>query len=980
MITRVIIIIFLLVSFVGMGQSIEKFSIDSGGASVLVGDVRMLYTIGEVNVQEFSFGGLQVSEGFINPTGAVEPGSLFITKWVVLAGETITIPTTESGYNYNVDWSYDALDGFNAESMNVTGDATSTVLTAGEHIVAISGDFPRIFFADSGDKDKITEIVQWGTNPWTSMLRAFEGCSNLNIINPAVGVPDLSSVTIARRMFYKAISFNSDIANWDVSNIIDMTAMFRRAYAFDQDLGAWDIGNVTNMEIMLFESVLSTSNYDNTLNGWATDSSGIPDDGIDDIPTNIIFNAGTSMYCAGEPSRNLLMNSLPIPTGYGWTITDGGLDCGGSESLFITKWVVNAGETITIPTRGEGYLYNVDWSYNAIDGFIADSSNVTGDATSPVLTAGEHIVAVSGDFPRIYFNDSGDKDKITEIVQWGTNPWASMQKAFAGCSNLNITNPAVGVPNLSFVTNMAGMFDKASSFNGAIGDWDVSNATNMMVMFRQAVAFNQNLDAWNVGMVTSMKRMFYQAAAFDQNLGAWDIGNVTTMEGMFFNATLSTTNYDATLIGWAADSSGTPDDGTDDIPTNITFNAGTSRYCAGEAARSLLMSSSPEGYNWTITDSGLDCGGSESLFITKWVVNAGETITIPTTGSGYNYTVDWSYDVIDGFNAESMNVTVDATSPVLTAGEHIVAITGDFPRIYFKNSGDKDKITEIVQWGTNPWLSMVEAFEGCSNLNITNPDAGAPNLSSVTKMVRMFTDASSFNGDIGNWDVSNVENMFFIFARCSSFNQDLSNWDTSNVTNMRRMFYDAGAFDQNLGAWDIGNVTTMEGMFFNATLSTTNYDATLIGWAADSSGTPDDGMDDIPTNITFSAGESRYCAGETARNLLTAALPAPTGYGWTVTDGGLGCPPPGLLGVNYSSLDSVSLYPNPTQSRVTIVSTQAIVTSATVYDIGGRKVSEVDFRNQSELEIDLSDFEAAVYLINIETENGTVNKRVVKME
>lgn len=48
-------------------QSIEKFSIDSGGASASEGGIQILYTIGEVNVQELSAGNIQVSEGFINP-------------------------------------------------------------------------------------------------------------------------------------------------------------------------------------------------------------------------------------------------------------------------------------------------------------------------------------------------------------------------------------------------------------------------------------------------------------------------------------------------------------------------------------------------------------------------------------------------------------------------------------------------------------------------------------------------------------------------------------------------------------------------------------------------------------------------------------------------------------------------------------------------------------------------------------------------
>lgn len=47
-------------------QTIEKFSIDSGGSSTSTGSIQILYTLGEVCVQEYSLGNLQVSEGFIN--------------------------------------------------------------------------------------------------------------------------------------------------------------------------------------------------------------------------------------------------------------------------------------------------------------------------------------------------------------------------------------------------------------------------------------------------------------------------------------------------------------------------------------------------------------------------------------------------------------------------------------------------------------------------------------------------------------------------------------------------------------------------------------------------------------------------------------------------------------------------------------------------------------------------------------------------
>ena len=64
---KITLLIGLLITYMNHAQSIEKFSIDSGGASVNVGGLQILYTIGEVNVAEYSSPTVSVSEGFINP-------------------------------------------------------------------------------------------------------------------------------------------------------------------------------------------------------------------------------------------------------------------------------------------------------------------------------------------------------------------------------------------------------------------------------------------------------------------------------------------------------------------------------------------------------------------------------------------------------------------------------------------------------------------------------------------------------------------------------------------------------------------------------------------------------------------------------------------------------------------------------------------------------------------------------------------------
>jgi hypothetical protein len=58
-------------------QIIEKFSIDNGGASTTNGDIAIVYTIGEVNVQELNAGNILLSEGFINSNFG---GTLSITE------------------------------------------------------------------------------------------------------------------------------------------------------------------------------------------------------------------------------------------------------------------------------------------------------------------------------------------------------------------------------------------------------------------------------------------------------------------------------------------------------------------------------------------------------------------------------------------------------------------------------------------------------------------------------------------------------------------------------------------------------------------------------------------------------------------------------------------------------------------------------------------------------------------------------------
>lgn len=227
-----------------------------------------------------------------------------------------------------------------------------------------------------------------------------------------------------------------------------------------------------------------------------------------------------------------------------------------SDDFIITVKTDNPGSSastaFTIPTTGSGYNYNVDCNNDATD----EATGVTGDYTCDYgpgglnTGAGTYTIRIKDNsgsgtgFPRIYFNQAGDKVKLLSVEQWGTGQWTSMEKAFAGCYNLVVN--ATDEPDLSGVTSMVSMFYGASSFNQSIGGWNVSTVTNMQYLFGAATTFNQDLAEWDTSNVEKMDYIFTAAYAFNQDIGGWETGNVWNMAGMFSWATA----FNQDISGW----------------------------------------------------------------------------------------------------------------------------------------------------------------------------------------------------------------------------------------------------------------------------------------------------------------------------------------------------------------------------------------------------------------------------------------------
>jgi surface protein len=798
----------------------------------------------------------------------------FVTTWKTdhpgtSNSTSITIPT-QSGlsYNYDVDWNNDGY----FEQKGITGSVAHDFGVADTFTVRIKGVFPSIFFNQSGDRLKLLEVTNWSNIAWTSMAHAFEGCENLQItaadqpnlsglqdmsymfghctalVGPAnIGTWQTSSVTHMVGMFAHAASFNQPLSTWQTGAVTQMDSMFAYAAAFNQPIGAWSLQADCDMAAMLDHSGLDCANYSATIYGWSQNPT---------TPSNRVLGATGSTYGA-----NVLAARTHLTTTKGWTITGNtasGTGCAlpAQPNEFITTWKTDnpgtsSASSIQIPAYStETYNYEVDWDNDG----VFDQTGITGSVTHDFVTAGTYTIRIRGTFPRIYCSNQYDCKKLINISQWGNNVWTSMNSAFQGCSNLQIST--TDVPNLSGVTDMAAMFyqctslngpanigtwntsnvttmnylfdhaaifnqpvgnwntakvtqmtslfNSAAAFNQPIGNWNTASVTKMDFMFAGATSFNQSLSNWNTAAVTAMQYMFYQATAFNQSLGHWSLNPSCSIHGMLDYSGMDCVQYTGTLLGWAANSN---------TPSNRYLGASGKQYGTNAvAARNVLINTK----GWTIygdaaTGSPCTLPAQTNEFITTWRTNSPTnlnetTITIPTyPGATYNYEVDWNNDGI----YDQVGITGNVTHNYGVVGTQTIRIRGVFPRFYADYTGARVQLLDINQWGDNAWTSMERAFEDCDYLQISASDL--PNLSDVRDMSNMFRYCDTLNGpaNIGSWNTSSVQGMNGVFRGAINFNQPIGTWNTSSVTTMEFMLAYAYDFNQPIGNWDTKNVTSM---------------------------------------------------------------------------------------------------------------------------------------------------------------------------
>lgn len=263
-----------------------------------------------------------------------------------------------------------------------------------------------------------------------------------------------------------------------------------------------------------------------------------------------------------------------------------------ATAFTITVKTDNAGsaaDTFVLPTTGAGYDCVVYWG----DGTATAHAGTPGNISHTYPAAGTYTIRVNGTFPRIYFNNAGDKAKLITINHWGNIVWTSMLNAFYGCSEMQ--GAWTDAPDLSTASmSTRFMFYGCAKFNWPVV-FDTSTVIDMNSMFLGCTIFNQSVASFDTSLCQNFFRMFYKCSAFKQSLATFSLAAMTEIGLMLqysnLNATGTTTNYDATLVAWAAA----------DVPNSKSFHGGYSKYSdTGQTARQSLIDDDL----WSIDDGG----------------------------------------------------------------------------------------------------------------------------------------------------------------------------------------------------------------------------------------------------------------------------------------------------------------------------------------------------------------------------------------
>ncbi|MDG1384102.1 MAG: BspA family leucine-rich repeat surface protein [Flavobacteriaceae bacterium] len=618
-----------------------------------------------------------------------------------------------------------------------------------------------------------------------------------------------------------------------------------------------------------------------------------------------------------------------------------------------------------------------------------------------------------------------------DISSWNTSNVTTMRNMFKNTVFNQAINTSGSSWNTAAVTNMAAMFEGATAFNQNIGSWNTAVVANMRGMFHAASAFNQPLahngNSWNLANVTNMIDMFSNAGLSTENYDVFLYSQANnsainsditiTVSSRYIDATsktylTETKNWNITDLGQvptieiASNISGVADGfSTNDATITLTFTAALSTSNFEESditvTNGTLSSFAGSGTTYTVIFTPTEQGVC-TINVAAGTFSDSSNNNNNIAASQFNWTFDSVAPTITNVSSTKTDgaYTIDEVIPVAVTFSEVVNVietptltleTGSSDAVVNYSSGTGSNIlifNYTVAAGHNSSdLDYVDTSSlalnlgtikdaATNNATLTLVSPGTTNSLGANKALVIDTTAPEITL-VGN-DIETIEvgatyteqgatatdnydpaltvvvggdavNTAIVGTYTVTYNVSDSNGNSAEQVTRTVSVVDTTVpvitlTGQPTVTIEVGATYTEQGA-----TATDNYDPTLtVVVGGETVNTAIVGTYTVTYNVSDSNGNT---AAEVTRTV-------------TVEE---------TLGLDSNEINSVSIYPNPTASKWTIVSSR-VINKITLFNLLGQKVL-VQTVNDTKVNIDASNLKTGVYILKV---NKTTIKRVIK--
>ena len=824
-----------------------------------------------------------------------------MTVRTTAANETFTIPCQNVGtFNATVDWG----DG-SSSTVATYNDANlvHTYTSAGDHAISISGTFPNIYFAYTGDRTKVIAVTNLGQVGWQTFKSAFMGCEYMTTFNfgthtdtssitdmsgmfracerlPTINLSTLntSSVTDFSRMFEQVMwrtpgGAGIDVSNLDTSSGINFSGMFSNmSHLTSIDVSSFDTSNATNMSSMFNGLINLTSidvtNFDTSnvtrMSSMFNSMFGITSLDVTNFDTsNVLYMSSMFQSCLNLTSLDVSNFDTSSVVGTTSMFTNTNALAVIDVSNFDTSNVRNFSGMFRLGSNNnlsnligvENFDYEGISQYNALRDFMTNIALPTSRYDQLLINLDASTIAQGGTatFGSSQYTAGGAAEaaraNLISTDGWTIIDGGALPVPFAMTVRTTAANETFAIP-----------CDSVGTFNATV-DWG-DGSTSAITAYNDSDLTHTYASSGDHSI--SISGTFPNIKFGNNSTNAGKVITVTSLGQVgwqsFVNAFKSCGNMTSFNVGVTDTSS-------------VTSMLGMFQSCH------LLTTLDLSNFD-TSSVTDMSYMFNENLDLTSLDVSSFNTSSVTTM---YRMFYDCG-------SLTSLDVSSFDTSSVSSFG--FIAM---FERMYDLTSLD------LSNFNTSSASALNNMFYLCRSL--TSLDVSSFNTSSVTSMDQMFVNCNSLTSlDVSNFDTSSVTSLYKMFVNCNSLTSlDVSNFNTSSAASMLGMFDGCSSLTDVVGVENF-NIEALDQFFdlnsfmSGVTLPTSRYDALLVNWDAQ----------DPFDNMTPNFGSSQYTAGSAA---ATARANLISTDGWTISDGGTAPPLPFAMTVRTTAANETFTIP-----------------------------------------------------------------------